>query len=136
MKYDAYVTMQPMPTESEKKACPIAVNMVFGANASLKSGFRKKRYPSAAPGMNATRTAMTMRIMKSAGIITLAAFSIPFSTPRMMIMCVSSMNMTVYIACRGDAWKASNCAVKLSVEVYSGPKSELTRYSSDHPATM
>ena len=109
--------MQPMPTESEKNACPMAVNMVCGANASRKSGLRKNQYPSAASGMNATRMAMTMRIMNSAGIITLAAFSMPFSTPRMMIMCVSSMNMTVYIACRGDAWKASNCAVKLSVEV-------------------
>ncbi len=45
--------------------------------------------------MNATRTAMITRMTNSAGIITLAAFSIPFSTPRTIIKCVNRMNITV-----------------------------------------
>ena len=43
LKYDAYVTMHPIPTDSEKNACPIAIMIVSVLNASLKSHERKKR---------------------------------------------------------------------------------------------
>ena len=97
------MTIHPIPTESEKKACPTAVNIVSGENASLKSGDKRNLYPAAAFGINATRMAIIIRMINNAGIITFEAFSIPLTTPRMMMRCVSKMNIMVYIAWRGDA---------------------------------
>ena len=41
LKYDAYVTMQPIPTESEKNAWPMAIMIVSTLNASAKSHEKK-----------------------------------------------------------------------------------------------
>lgn len=128
--------MHPIPTESEKNACPIAIIMVSGLKASAKSHERKNWYPAAAPGMKATRTAITSNNTNKAGIITLEAFSIPFSTPRATMKCVSNINAIQYHKGRYDSWKASNCSLKEKSDANSEPVAELTIYSSDHPAII
>ncbi len=86
--------MVPMPIESEKKAWPSATSMVEGV-IFAKSGRRKKRIPSAAPGSSSERTASTMSAPKSSGMSSRADRSIPFCTPRAMTKWVARTNSAV-----------------------------------------
>ena len=73
-----------MPRLREKKACPIAPRNTLPSTL-LKSGFRRNSMPAPAPGSDTEQMARTINRMKSIGIIILADFSMPFSTPLTII---------------------------------------------------
>ena len=56
-----------MPTLSEKKACPMAPSTTSGVTL-LRSGFRRKRKPSAAPGRVMEKPTSTRMMTSSSGI--------------------------------------------------------------------
>ena len=62
-------------TDSEKNACPIAQIQIIGSVRASQRGVNMKRYPSAAFGSSATRTARTRKMRKKSGIMTLLVFS-------------------------------------------------------------
>ena len=70
----------PIPTESEKKACPTAATSISVWKAE-KSICSMKRTPSIAPGKVTERIAVAISKRKRAGIKTLLIFSIPSATP-------------------------------------------------------
>ena len=84
--------------------------------------------------MKATRTAMTMRMTNSAGIIIFAAFSIPFSTPLETMKWVMRMKITPYMSGLHEPWNDANCSLNERSELNIEPVMEFTKYSSDQPA--
>ena len=89
----------PIPRLSEKNACPIAPKKTLPSTL-LKSGFSRNSIPALAPGSDTEQMASTTSRINSMGIIILADFSIPFSTPFMMMKCVANKNTTNQITGR------------------------------------
>ena len=84
----------PLPvTEREKKAWPMAQIQIIGSFKASHRGVNMKRYPSAAPGRKATRTASTRKMRKKRGIITLLVFSMLWA-PRKRVRSVPTTTMT------------------------------------------
>ncbi|MNJ52845.1 hypothetical protein D3C77_482020 [compost metagenome] len=71
----------PIPSDSEKKACPSATNADSGVSWE-KSGLRKKDTPASAPGSVTARIIKTISRMTRLGISILLNFSIPPDIPR------------------------------------------------------
>ena len=99
-----------MPMESEKKLWPIALMSTF-PSIFEKSGLKKKRIPSAAPGIVSDLTQSTTMMTSSSGINILDHFSMPSFTPRATTMAVSARNASWHTTgSQGWVVKAANCS--------------------------
>jgi hypothetical protein len=72
----------PIPTESEKKACPNAALQRTGSARAEKSGLKRYIIPSANPERVVPIRTRIISMMKQKGIRTFEILSIPFRTPR------------------------------------------------------
>ena len=107
--YDPYVTIMPIPTDSEKKACPRAATSV---SPLMASGRISNRYltPSQAPGSVTARNTIAIRSKNKHGIRNLLNFSIPLETPRTTTKMHKPKNNAPQI--KGSTGALINCTKK------------------------
>ena len=91
--YEPYTSIMPMPTLSEKRACPSAARIPSPVSLE-KSGEKRYSTPFTAPGSVRLRTQSTRIRTTSTGISTFDTFSIPFCTPPRTMNSPSRAKMT------------------------------------------
>ena len=99
-RYDPYVIMAAIPSESEKNTCPPAVASILihpePWNTSIL-GLNMNSRPALDPSSVMDLIITIMSITNSAGIAIVVNFSIPPDTPPMMMIRFSTANTAVKI---------------------------------------
>ena len=103
----------------------------------LKSGLSRNSSPCEAPGSITEHMANRMRMMNSAGIITLENFSIPLFTPRITMTWVTTMKAIIQRSDFQGLLTKSAKMVGKSLAVFPSKKLAMASvvYSAVHPAT-
>ena len=130
----------PMPSDSEKNACPSALSRVPGVT-TLQSGCRKKLTPAAASGRLRDLTQKTASSRKSRGIRMFESRSIPFCTPHMRMPVLTAIMMNVahsgfhVVEMYSFILAANTAFISPPAPSNSSPVTDCQRYSHVHPAT-
>ena len=99
---------QAVPRLNEKKACPRASRSTFGVTL-VKSGFSRNSIPLDAPGNEQEDMTIISNKIKSSGINSFEAFSMPLRTPRTMMKWVIRINtipkMAGFTGSLENVWK-------------------------------
>ena len=98
-RYDPYVIIAPMPSESVKNACPSASRTLLGSS-SAKFGLNRKLRASPDPSIPSALTSSSKRIPKRIGKKIRATRSIPFWIPKYTTPTVAILKLSERPNCR------------------------------------
>ena len=126
----------PLPSDSEKNACPNAARKVWPSTAD-QSGLNRYATPASPPGRVSERMAMPIMMTKSTGIMTFEKLSMPFLTPDTTMPAVTARKTVWQISgVQVEVEKVENMeARRSSLALVNSNLKDLTRYSMPQPPT-
>ena len=126
----------PLPSDSEKKACPSAARKVLPVTSD-QSGLNMYSTPAPPPGSVSERMAIPVMMTKSTGIMIFEKLSMPFLTPETTMPAVTTRKTVWQISgAHVEEEKVENMDDRVSSLAFV--KSNLTaftKYSMPQPPT-